>query len=122
MEGEQPARLTVVSPQRREDRRRCLRRARGLDGRRRGGRLAPVVGNDPAVAHGDDPARIFGDIGFMGDDDDRHALIAVERDQRLHDLMRGLGVEIAGGFVREQDARAVDQRPGDGDALLLAAR
>ena len=112
----------AVSRMKDQRRRRCLRRARGLDGRRRGGRLAPVVGNDPAVAHGDDPARIFGDIGFMRDDDDRHALIAVERDQRLHDLMRGLGVEIAGGFVREQDARAVDQRPGDGDALLLAAR
>ena len=58
----------------------------------------------------------------MSDDDDRHALIAVERDQRLHDLMRGLGVEIAGGFVGEQYAGPVDQRSGDGDALLLAAR
>jgi hypothetical protein len=32
-----------------------------------------------------------------------------------------VGVEIAGGLVGQQQARCVGQRPGDGDALLLAA-
>ena len=39
-----------------------------------------------------------------------------------HDLVAHLRVEVAGRFVREQDARPADDRPGDGDALLLAAR
>ena len=33
----------------------------------------------------------------------------------------GLGVEVAGGLVGEDDGRAVDERAGDGDALALAA-
>ena len=116
------ARRRAVSRMKNQRRRRCVRRARGLGGRRRRGRLASLVRDDQPIAHGDDPPGVGGDIGFMSDDDDRHALIAVERDQRFHDLMRGLGVEIAGGFVGEQHARAVDQRSRDGDALLLAAR
>ena len=32
----------------------------------------------------------------------------------------GAGVEVAGGLVGEQQARAVGDRAGDGDALLLA--
>ena len=42
-------------------------------------------------------------------------------DQRLHDLVRGSRIEIAGRLVGEKQARRVDQRAGDGDALLLAA-
>ena len=38
------------------------------------------------------------------------------------DLGAAPGVEVAGGLVAEHDRRAADQRPGDGDALLLAAR
>jgi hypothetical protein len=38
-----------------------------------------------------------------------------------HDLDAGLRVEIPGRFVREQDRRIVDERPGDGDALALTA-
>src|SRR5271168_2981321 len=38
-----------------------------------------------------------------------------------HDLVAGLGVEVAGGFVGEDDGGFVDQSAGDGDALTLAA-
>ncbi len=34
----------------------------------------------------------------------------------------GLGVERAGGLVEDEDLRVGDQRPGDGEALALAAR
>ncbi len=95
----------------------ALRRRRRR--RRLGGAL---VGDDVAVAHRDDAVGVGGDVGFVGDDDDGHALLAVERDQGLHDLVRGAGVEIAGRLVGEQQARRVDQRARDGDALLLAAR
>jgi len=36
-------------------------------------------------------------------------------------LLSGVLVEVAGGFVGEQQAGALEQCPGDGDSLLLAA-
>jgi hypothetical protein len=41
--------------------------------------------------------------------------------EQPHDLLAGLGVELAGGLVRQQHLRAAGQRPGDRDPLLLAA-
>ena len=40
---------------------------------------------------------------------------------RRDDLAAGLGVEVAGRLVGEQDARPVDEGAGDGGALHLAA-
>ncbi len=41
--------------------------------------------------------------------------------QHLHHRIAVRGVEIAGGFVREDDLRIGDERPRHGHALLLAA-
>src|SRR5918993_1164155 len=41
---------------------------------------------------------------------------------QLHHIGAGLRVEVAGRLVGEDHGRFADQRPGDGDALLLAAR
>ena len=46
----------------------------------------------------------------------------VDRAQQVEDLVRGGRVELAGGFVGEQNGRLVGERDGDRDALLLAAR
>ena len=46
----------------------------------------------------------------------------VEVDEQVDDLARGLGVEVGGRFVGEQDRRAVDDGARDAQALLLAAR
>ena len=54
--------------------------------------------------------------------DDRHAHLDVDAPQQVHHLLRGDAVEGARGFVGKDDLRFVDQRPGDGHALLLAAR
>ena len=58
----------------------------------------------------------------MGDDDDGDAEFGIEVVQELHDFPGGFRVEVAGGFVGEKGIRVGDNRPGDGDALLLAAR
>ena len=79
-----------------------------------------MVGDDPAVAHGEHPVGKRGDIRLMRDDNDRDALLAIECNERLHDLMRGAGIEVASRFVCQQQTRRVDQCPGDGDALLLS--
>ena len=56
----------------------------------------------------------------MGDDDDG-AAFGVDGLEELGDLFFGLGIELAGGLVGEDDVRVVDQGTGDGDALFLAA-
>ena len=109
-------------------RQRQARRFGGLEERRAlrlggGGRRSayPFVGDDDAVAHGDDAVGIGGNVGLVGDENDGDALLAIERAQRFHDLVRSSRIEIAGGLIGKQKARRIDQGAGDGDALLLAA-
>ncbi len=49
-------------------------------------------------------------------------LLAHDAEQDRDHLVGGVMVEIAGGLVAQQHARAVGERADDGDALLLAAR
>ena len=57
-------------------------------------------------------------VGVVGDEHDGDAL-PVELAQHLHDFSRRLAVERPRRLVRQQN-RIVDERAGDGDALLLA--
>ena len=41
-------------------------------------------------------------------------------EQELEDPRRGLGIEVAGRLVGEEQPRPVGERAGEGDALLLA--
>src|SRR5271165_344411 len=75
---------------------------------------APVADADPAVG---EPR----DILVVGRDHDRHPGARAKVGQRRHDLPGRVGIEVAGRLVGNDDARAVGERPGDGDALLLAA-
>ena len=79
-----------------------------------------LIGEDLAVADVDDAVSVLGDIGFVGDEDDGVAF-CVELIEEGHDFGAGLGVEVAGGLVGEDDGRTVDEGAGDGDALALAA-
>ena len=79
-----------------------------------------MIARDDAISNGDNAMRVFGDVRLVGDEDDGVAL-GVEVVEERHDLLAGLGVEVAGGLVGEDDGGTVDQRAGDGDALALAA-
>ena len=69
-----------------------------------------------------DPARAArGDLGCVGDHEDRRALGVELVDQR-HDGVAGGAVEVAGRLVGEHDRRPADQRARDRDALALTAR
>ncbi len=57
----------------------------------------------------------------MRDHDHGHAAGMTERAEIFHDQAAGAGVQRAGGFVGQQNARIVDHGPGDGHTLLLAA-
>ena len=63
---------------------------------------------------------VLGDVGLVGDDDDGVAF-GLEFIKEGHDLDAGLGVEVAGGLVGQDDGWLIDQRAGNGDALALAA-
>src|ERR1035438_1234193 len=82
--------------------------------------LGGLVGVDLAVADMDDAMGIFGDVRLVGDQDNGVA-VGVQSVKEGHDLQAGLGVQVAGGLVGEDDGGAVDQGTCDGDALPLAA-
>ena len=42
--------------------------------------------------------------------------------EQAENFRAGRGVKVACGFVREDDERIIDQRPGDSNPLLLSAR
>ena len=90
---------------------------RRLDRRRDRRRLA-----DQAVAHPDDPIAGLADLAVVGHQDERLAVLAIEPSEQREDLGRSLRVEVAGRLVGQDQPGLVDERPGDRDPLLLAAR
>ena len=58
----------------------------------------------------------------MRDHDDGFPMLAVERLEERENLVAGFAVEIARGFIAEQDCRIGDDGAGDAHALLFAAR
>ena len=78
------------------------------------------VGEDFPVAEDDVAFGVAGDVEFVGDHEDGDAGV-VEFLEDAHDFDAGLAVEVAGGFVGEEEGGVVDEGAGDGDALLLAA-
>ena len=72
-----------------------------------------------AFFHDVDAVRIY-DLGeAVGDDDHRAALL--DGVERVFDLLGSDGVEAGGGLVEEDDGRVFEEKPGNGDALLLPA-
>ena len=58
---------------------------------------------------------------LMGDQHQRGTGVAALFADQRHDLIAGGGVEVTGGLIRQQQPGAVDQGPGHGHALALAA-
>src|SRR5215510_6022276 len=81
------------------------------------GRLVEPAG-DPAVGEEHDPVGVAGGHRVMGDHDDRLAELTHAAAEQVQYLGTGLGVEIPGGLVREDDLRPAGQGPRDGYPLL----
>ena len=58
----------------------------------------------------------------MGDQDQGRRVLLVQAEQQLAHTLPGAAVQVAGGLVGEEQARAGGKRPGQGDPLLLATR
>ena len=85
------------------------------------GGLVGRVGDDAAVLHLDDARGLAGDAQVVRHQDQRHVLLAAEAHDQVEDELRVFAVEIARGFVGQQDRRRIGQAAGDGDALAFAA-
>src|SRR5690606_2396610 len=80
------------------------------------------IRDDRAVRETDRAARAAGEGRIVRDQHERRAALAVQLLEQMDDRLARAGVEIAGRLVGEQDARLVDERAGERDPLLLAAR
>ncbi len=95
--------------------RACLRPGRD------GGALRPLIRNDFAIGQMDSAPRPFPDSRIMRHHDERQALPVHLLDE-LDDLPARDAVEIAGGFIGEQQPGTHHHRARDRRPLLLAAR
>ena len=86
-----------------------------------GGRLVELVG-DLAVCQKDDAVGVAGGNWIVGNHHDRLTELTNGVAHEGQNLGAGRRVEVAGGFVGEDDLRATGQCPGHGDSLLLTAR
>ena len=73
------------------------------------------------IHHRDAVADFDGDADIVGDEDDRHAELALQFAQQQQDLDLHGGIERRGRLVREQDFRLAGQRQRDHRALPHAA-
>ena len=93
------------------------------------GHPAPTASRPPtcssetidAVGQSHDARCPLGDLVRVGDHRERRACAVDALEQSEHLLLAG-GVEVAGRLVEQEHAGLHDERAGDGDALLLAAR
>jgi hypothetical protein len=60
-----------------------------------------MIRDDVAVAAGDDPRAVFGDVVLVGDEQHGNAAFQIQPLENAHDLDAGAGVEVAGGLVGE---------------------
>jgi hypothetical protein len=73
------------------------------------------------VFHDAAPLGAAGNGAVVGDQHHGEVLVAPESFQQGDDVVPGVLVEVAGGLVGQQDLGLLNQRPGNGDSLLLPA-
>src|SRR5262249_24320372 len=77
---------------------------------------------DPAVARADDAVAEVENPAIVCNDDHRAVGLDGHAADQFHDALSQLAVQGRRRLVADQEPRPVDQGPGDGHALLLAAR
>ena len=85
-------------------------------------RRRAALGHDPALVDDHDPvAELLGLVHVVRGEHEGGAAL-LEPEQPVPQHVPGLRVEAGGRLVEHEDARLVDQRPGDGQPPLHAAR
>ena len=78
------------------------------------------VGGDLSITNANDAMSKLGDVALVSDKNDRVSL-GMESIKQLHDFYAGLGIEVSGRFVRENNGWVVDQSARYRDTLTLPA-
>src|SRR5882672_3526017 len=87
-----------------------------------GGRLVRhSAGTDQAVVNADSSLGVLSDAGIVSNENDRDPLVLVELLKHGQHFLAGARIQIARRLIGKEQRRMIDQCPGDGDALLLAA-
>ena len=76
---------------------------------------------DLPIRQVDHTLRVLGSNRIMCDHHDGNALL-MQRAQKVQDVASGVAIEVTGRFIRDNEHRIVDQRPGDGDASAADPR
>ena len=106
---------SLLGPRRQQGRRVGM--LRGLE--QCGG--AAVLDDLPGIHHQDAPDGVGDHAHIVGDQDEAHAAIALEREQQLQDLRLNGHVERGRRLVRDQNLRVACDRHGDHHPLVHAA-
>ena len=77
--------------------------------------------HDEAVAHVQDAMAVGGGFGIVRDHHDGLAEVFVKQAEKIENGLGAFGIEIAGGFIGEDDLGFADDGAREGDALLFAA-
>ena len=77
--------------------------------------------DDGATAHLHHAPRAGGESGVVRDQHQRRPRFAIEPKEHLDDRLAGLGVEISGRFIGEENLRPMDESPRQRHPLLFAA-
>src|SRR6185312_10459811 len=80
-----------------------------------------LIARNLAIAEIDIACAERRDVGLVRHHHNGDSLLPVQALENGHDFDAGPRIERAGGLIRQYDLRIVDQRPRNGDALLLAA-
>ena len=83
-------------------------------------RAVGAVGDHLPIADLDDPLGLLRYLAIVGHDNHRMP-VSVQLVQNIHQRPAADAIQRPGGFIGENNLRAVDQRPTDADPLLLAA-
>ena len=79
-----------------------------------------VVRNYLSVPQGDYAICIIGNMGFMSNNDDRHASL-IQGLKGFHNFAARLAVQSAGRLISEDQSGSVNQGARDSDTLLLTS-
>ena len=86
-----------------------------------GRRHAPLV-LEPTITQHEHAIESIEDLFVVGDRDDGGILVQSKLAQQVHDDLRALRIQRRRGLVGKDDARAIGERAGYGDALGFATR
>ena len=84
--------------------------------------LSSLVRQHLPVFEGDDTPGFFYHTGIVGGKDEGDLLLPVQLFHDVEQVLGGVGVEVGGGFVGQDEFGLGGQGAGHGDALLLSSR